>query len=113
LESRAGIVAPFLVGTIALNHLLLLGICFIHGGHYDHSGGYSMLMVSVFSRMLPPCIALLLCPIILEAGFGGKLGMCVDWLTSHTSHKTQGIMVDFQASPLLQQYCYCCYSYVN
>jgi Ca2+/H+ antiporter len=72
LKSREEMLRPFVVGTIAINYLLLLGICFIHGGHYDRGTAYSMLMVSVYARMLPLCVVPLVGAAWLDVGFRGR-----------------------------------------
>ncbi|KAF1952097.1 hypothetical protein CC80DRAFT_552849 [Byssothecium circinans] len=69
LKSRDEMLRPFVVGTIAINYLLLLGIYFIHGGHYDRDTAYSMLMVSINVRMLPIRIVPLVGVAWLDAGF--------------------------------------------
>ncbi|KAK7178442.1 hypothetical protein PSPO01_15515, partial [Paraphaeosphaeria sporulosa] len=70
-KGQSDLVQAFLVGAIAINHLLLLGICFIQGGHHGRRTSYSMLMASLHIRMLPMYIVLMLPPIAFEVGSQG------------------------------------------
>ncbi|KAL5378637.1 hypothetical protein PMIN02_011177 [Paraphaeosphaeria minitans] len=70
-KGQSDLVRAFLVGAIAINHLLLLGICFIQGGHHGRRTSYPMLMASLHIRMLPMYVVLMLPPIAFEVGSQG------------------------------------------
>jgi Ca2+/H+ antiporter len=71
MKGQPSIVQSFLVGSVAINHLLLLGICFIHGGHHDRESTYPMLIAPISARMLPAGFALLLSSVMSTTGFEG------------------------------------------
>ncbi|KAF9728535.1 sodium calcium [Paraphaeosphaeria minitans] len=71
-KGQSDLVRAFLVGAIAINHLLLLGICFIQGGHHGRRTSYPMLMASLHIRMLPMYVVLMLPPIAFEVGSQGS-----------------------------------------
>lgn len=66
LKREGNFVQAFLIGTIAINQLLLLGACFIHGGYRDRETSYSMSMASLHISMLPIYVVLML----PSTGFG-------------------------------------------
>lgn len=69
---QSDVVPAFLVGAIAINHLLLLGVCFINGGHHTSKTRYPFLMASIHARMLPAALALLACAASANARSEGK-----------------------------------------
>lgn len=71
-KGRGTIVPAFLVGAVAINHLLLLGVCFIHGGHRSSEIKYLVLMTPIHTRILPAGLALLTCVAFSNARSGGK-----------------------------------------
>ncbi|KAF9730146.1 Vacuolar calcium ion transporter 2, partial [Paraphaeosphaeria minitans] len=68
-KGQSDFVRAFLVGAVAINHLLLLGSCFIQGGHHGRRASYPMLIASFHIRMLPVYIVLMLPLIAFEVGF--------------------------------------------
>jgi Ca2+/H+ antiporter len=72
LKGQNNIVPTFLVGTIAINQLFTLGVCFVHGGHQDRTRKYQMSMAIVYARMLPGGFALALSPTAFDVGIQGE-----------------------------------------
>jgi Ca2+/H+ antiporter len=60
------------VGAVAINHLVLLGVCFINGGHHTSKTRYPFLMALIHARMLPAALALLVCAASTNAQTEGK-----------------------------------------
>ncbi|RYN53072.1 hypothetical protein AA0117_g13349, partial [Alternaria alternata] len=58
----------FLVGATTINQLVLLGACFIHGGHHSGATSYPKLMASIHARALPAGLALLAYAAVSNAG---------------------------------------------
>jgi hypothetical protein len=57
-KGRGTIVPAFLVSAVAINHFLLLGVCFIHGGYRSTEFKYPVLMTHIHARILPAGLAL-------------------------------------------------------
>ncbi|KAL6150076.1 hypothetical protein ACJQWK_02646 [Exserohilum turcicum] len=58
---QSKITPAFFVGTIAINHILLMGVCFMNGGHHANKITYSSMMASIHARLLPAALALIVC----------------------------------------------------
>jgi len=71
-NGESKLVTAFLVGTVGINLLFLLGICFINGGHHTSKTRYPLLMASIHARMLPPALAVLVCAASTNVQSGGK-----------------------------------------
>lgn len=81
-KGQANIVQAFVIGTVAINHLLLLGICFIHGGHHIRETSYPLLLASMHCRVIPFGIALSLGLSVFATDLGGRN------LQSYAPHST-------------------------
>lgn len=71
LRGQTILTKAFLVGSVSINSLLLLGISFIHGGHRNCRNAYEMLMAPIHARMLPVGSALLISSAIFTTKLGG------------------------------------------
>lgn len=69
---QSKVIPASLVGGIAINHLLLLGVCFIHGGYHMSETKYLSMMASIHARLLPAAVAILVCATSANAWSGGK-----------------------------------------
>jgi hypothetical protein len=92
-KGRGTIVPAFLVGAVAMNHLLLLGVCFIHGGHYSSEIKYPVLMTPIHTRTLPAGLALSTYAAFSTARSGGKSHsrpICRQWILILMYSRTRG-----------------------
>jgi hypothetical protein len=70
--NHKAIVPAFLVGGTAFNCLLVLGACFVHGGHHSSKIQYPFLMTVVHARTLPAGLALCAYTAFYDMGSKGK-----------------------------------------
>jgi hypothetical protein len=60
------------VGAITVNQLVLLGACFIQGGHHSRAIRYPMIMALIHARALPAGLVLSAYAVVSNAGSEGK-----------------------------------------
>ncbi|EMD86758.1 hypothetical protein COCC4DRAFT_62957 [Bipolaris maydis ATCC 48331] len=58
---QSKIVPASLVGAIAVNHLVLIGVCFVNGVQNNNETRYPFMMAAIHARLLPAVLATLVC----------------------------------------------------